>query len=123
MPQPHFLVADSEYIIAMEAERILRELLPCAVSIVNPRSAAACSEIAWETMTLALVDTGFHLDEGGALAELARRHGLPVVFTTAATAYMRGVPGFPEAPVLGKPFDPERFAEVVLPHAAARLKA
>lgn len=121
MPLPHFLVAESEYLIAMEAERLLRELLPCEVTIVNPRDAAACAAIAWETVSLALLDTGFLFEEGGALAEAARRHGVPVAFTTASTAYARGVPGFPGTPVLGKPFDPERFAAAILSRRAAPI--
>lgn len=121
MPQPHFLVAESEYLIAMEAERILRELQPCAVTIVNPRDAAACAAITWEAVSLALLDTGFFLEDGRALAEAARQSGVPVVFTTASAAYLHGVPGFPEAPVLGKPFDPEGFAAAILPRLGASI--
>ncbi|SBW09434.1 conserved hypothetical protein [uncultured Alphaproteobacteria bacterium] len=120
MAQLRFLVADGEYIIAMEAERILRELLPCEVAIVNPAALEAQADTAWEGLALALLDTGFQLvEEVAGLAGLLRQRGVPVVFTTANAAFLRGVPGFPEVPVLGKPFDPARFAEVILPLVGA----
>lgn len=116
MAQIRFLVADGEYIIAMEAERILRELLPCEVAIVNPGNLGAQADTAWDGLALALLDTGFRLVEDvTALAGLLRQRGVPVVFTTANAAFLRGVPGFPGVPVLGKPFAPARFAEVILP--------
>lgn len=121
MGQPHILVAESEYLIAMEAERLLRDLLPCEVTIVNPASAAACAGIPWGEVTLALLDTGFRLDARRAFVERVRQGGIPVVFTTANAAYMRGVPGFPGTPVLGKPFDAARFAEVIRPLLAAGI--
>lgn len=121
MGQPHIVVAESEYLIAMEAERLLRDLLPCEVTIVNPASAAACDGIPWEEVKLALLDTGFRLDAVRAFAQRVRQRGIPVVFTTANAAYMRGVPGYPGTPVLGKPFDAARFGEVIRPLVAAGI--
>lgn len=115
MSHPRFLVADGEYIIAMEAERLLRELLPCEVAIVNPGSRADCAELEGTGLSLALIDTGFRFGEdAAALARRLMQQGVPVAFTTANAAYLRGVPGFPDTMVLGKPYDPARFAEMVL---------
>lgn len=114
MPEPRILVADGEYIIAMEAARILGDLLPYPVTIVNPARGAGA--IVWEGLALALIDTGFRLDADAlALAAEARRRGVALAFTTASAGYLRGVPGFVDAPVLGKPFDPASFAAAIPP--------
>lgn len=119
MSHPRFLIADGEYIIAMEAERLLRELCACEVAIVNPGSSSDCAGIDGAGLSLALIDTGFRLDEETAgLARRLLRQGVAVAFTTANAAYLQGVPGFPGTPVLGKPYDPARFAELVLRSAA-----
>lgn len=115
MTKPHLLVADPEYIIAMEAERILHELMDCEVTIINPHCSTDRLGLNWSIYSLAMLDTGLCLGEIRVVAELLQRHGIPVVFTTAHQAYTRGVPGFPTTPVIAKPYGPEQFAAAVLP--------
>lgn len=115
MTHPVFLIADTEYIIAMEAERILRDLFACTVAIVNPRCVSACANLAWTTYTAVLLDTGFRFDEVRFLAELLQRQGIPVIFTTANADYAHGVPGFPTTPVLNKPYAAADVAAVIVP--------
>ena len=113
--KPHLLVADPEYIIAMEAERILHELVDCDVTIVNPHRASERLSLGWTGFALVLLDTGLDLDDTRVIAELLQRQGIAVVFTTANQDHVRGVPGFPTTPVIAKPFGPEQFAKSVLP--------
>jgi len=113
MTKPHVLVADPEYIIAMEAERILRELMDCNVTIINPHCSADRLGSSWTTYSLVLLDTGSCIGEIRVIAELLQRQGIPVVFTTAHQAYTKGVPGFPTTPVVAKPYGPEQFAAVL----------
>lgn len=115
MNKPHLLVADPEYIIAMEAERILHELLDCDVTIVNPLCNTDRLSLAWSSYKLVMLDTGLCLGEIRVIAELLQRQGISVVFTTAHQAYAHGVPGFPTTPVIAKPYGPEQFAAAVLP--------
>lgn len=115
MTLPHILIADPEYIIAMEAECILRDLLPCEVTIVNPQNAADRANLSWTRYALVLLDTGFCCRESRLLADLLQRQGIPVVFTTANQAYVEGVPGFPTTAVIPKPYDVEQVANAVRP--------
>lgn len=119
MSKPHFLVADPEYIIAMEAERILHDLVDCDVTIINPHCASECGSLGWTSYTLVMLDTGFCLGEIRVIAELLQRQGIPVVFTTANQPFARGVPGFPTTPVIVKPYGPAQFAAAVLPLLAS----
>ena len=115
MNKPHLLVADPEYIIAMEAERLLHDLMECDVTIINPHCATDRLALSWTTYSLVMLDTGFCLGEIRVIAELLQRQGIPVVFTTAHQAFTHGVPGFPTTPVVAKPYGQEQFAEAVLP--------
>lgn len=123
MSKPHFLVADPEYIIAMEAERILHELVDCDVTIVDPLRAAEGQTLGWGGYALVVLDTDFCSGQIRVLAELLQRQGTPVVFTTAHQSMIHGVPGFPTTPVIGKPYGPEQFAAAVMPLLAAASRA
>ncbi len=112
MSKPHFLVADPEYIIAMDAERILRELVDCDVTIV---AHGVAESQGWGGYSLVILDTDFCCGHLRVLAELLQRQGTPVVFTTASQSMARGVPGFPNTPVVEKPYGAEQLAAAVLP--------
>ncbi len=115
MRKPHILVADPEYIIAMEAERILHDLLDCDVTIINPHRCGERTVSEWADYGLVMLDTGICLGEIQAIAERLRQQGIPMAFTTAHQAFAHGVPGFPDTPVLAKPYGPEQFAAAILP--------
>lgn len=119
MSKPHFLVADPEYIIAMEAERILHELVDCDVTIINPLCIADRLSLGWTRYALVMLDTGLCLGEIRVIAELLQRQGIPMAFTTANQAFVRGVPGFPTTPVIVKPYGPTQFVAAVLPLLAS----
>jgi len=99
------LILEDEYLIGLDLERIAEE---CGAQSVH--LATTIVELqAWignhPKCDLAILELQAHGASSLAVAAILQRRGVPIVFTTA---YERGadegVPGFPGAPIVGKPY-------------------
>ncbi|RWX79218.1 response regulator transcription factor [Neorhizobium lilium] len=103
------LVVDQEYLVAMEAERILQERGAYETQIAMP----------WE-LAKALKESDFDMILIDAMVVAApecqgliRQSGLPVVLLSFRSHDLDGVPEWPGAPVVPKPFDDEQVLQAV----------
>ena len=116
---PQALVVDSDYIVALETERLLTETFGMAVTILNPTALAEhLKEHAFRgngprRYELVVYDTG--LPEGQEMNEVGELHDVAahLMFTTTHDTFLGGVPGFPGIPVVGKPYDVGLFEDAV----------
>ena len=111
------LVVEDEYLIAMDAERILSDSFACTIELSNRREFAKA--LASSPYHIVVLDTGASLDE--LPEEIARivETGAAVVLTTSDNELIEGLPGFDTIAVLAKPYDDDRLIEVVRTHAAS----
>ncbi|MFN7103274.1 MAG: hypothetical protein ACK4N1_11730 [Pseudorhizobium sp.] len=101
------LVIDREYLIAMEAERILLEAVPCAVQIAMPHDYAATLEAS--RFDLVVIDAGVVEHGGSAIIERQHQMGTAVIFTTLTNDSMDALPEFRGFANVAKPFVDEEL--------------
>ncbi|MCW2306612.1 hypothetical protein [Rhodobium gokarnense] len=126
-------MVDSDYIVALETERLLTETFGMAVTILNPTALAEhLKEHAFcgtgpRHYELVVYDTG--LPESQEMNDVGELHDVAahLMFTTTHDSFLGGVPGFPGIPVVGKPYDVRLFEDAVGAslsfNLSARLKA
>ena len=116
------LVLEEEYLIALEISRILEEANVGTIEVVRNIEELAAKEPEFGRFDAAIVEIKTF---GESVVPAARRiaeAGIPIVFGTAFEEYMDGVPGFPDAPVVLKPYAADQFVAAVLSAIARRSK-
>lgn len=98
----HILVVDREYLVAMEAERLLVDALACAVRIAMPHDYVAA--LTDQNYDLLLIDAGIVDSEGAEALKAAQRAGTRLVFTTLTNDSMERLPEFAGSATVAKPF-------------------
>jgi DNA-binding response OmpR family regulator len=81
VPRPRILILESEYLVALDAERILREAFPCDVTIGQTEAGQVVHGD--ETYDVALLDVGPSLLHAFRSARRLCRGGVGVIFTCA----------------------------------------
>lgn len=105
------LVIDSEYLVAMDAERILAEALNCPVTATTFNG---CFEVLeGRKFDLAIIDAT-KPDELSILLEKIGTSAKGIVFTIDDTMHAGGVPGYLNTPVVLKPFVATTLVSTVL---------
>lgn len=110
------LVVDPEYLIAMDAERILNTALPCEVEIAMPRDYPAV--LASRNFDVVLIDSS--LVESPEEAQRLRAADAAIVFATSLTEEVVGLADWPDIAVVPKPFDDRQLVEAI--RNAARIE-
>ncbi|WP_027231095.1 response regulator [Phyllobacterium sp. UNC302MFCol5.2] len=107
------LVLEDEYLIGLDLERIAEECGAQSVQLiatVGELQAQIANETDYDLAILEVQARGVSsLDSA---AEMQRR-GLPIVFTTAYDSQANGVPGFPDIPVVAKPYGKAQILQAV----------
>lgn len=106
------LLVEDEYLIALDAEQILRDLGAERVDIVSTYEKAAAAA-ANGRFDLVVLDLNLNGKLSFPIAEAFGRRGVPVVFASGYELRTRPLPGFPGGPVVTKPYSAERFREAV----------
>ncbi|MEW9617060.1 hypothetical protein AB3G45_24945 [Shinella sp. S4-D37] len=115
---PHILIAEREFLIALDAEYLIKAALNCRTTLLRPEQLDQ-----WETAMLADVDLCL-LDVPLDAAQIRERverlvaNGVPLLFTTVGDNHRDGVEGFEVIPVLMKPHD----GETLVAHVTGRLR-
>ncbi|MDY6949833.1 MAG: hypothetical protein SXG53_29520 [Pseudomonadota bacterium] len=108
---PQILVVDREYLIAMEAERILMDSMACTVRIAMPHDYAETMEAG--RFDVVVVDAGVVEDRGSDAIRRQGRLGAAVIFTTLTNDSMERLPEFKGFASVAKPFVDEELLSAV----------
>ncbi|MFB9949400.1 hypothetical protein ACFFP0_11105 [Rhizobium puerariae] len=103
------LIVDLEYLVAMEAERILGDAFQCDIQIAMPHEYPAVLEN--QTFDIVLIDSGLARKPEG--ADDLRAAGVGVVFSTFLDEELAGLADWPGVAVVPKPFDEEQLTDAV----------
>lgn len=98
----HILVVDREYLVAMEAERLLVDALACAVQIAMPHDFVAA--LAGQRYDLLVIDAGIIDFDGVGAIKAAQHAGTRLIFTTLTNDSMDRLPQFAGSAAVAKPF-------------------
>jgi len=110
---PHILIAEPEFLIALDAEYLIKAAFDCRVTLQRPEQVDH-----WDSTALADVDLCL-LDVPGETAETLARirrlvdKGVPLLLTTVSEAHQKGVAGFETLPVATKPFEADTLLAMV----------
>lgn len=96
------LIAEKEYLIAIDAKEIVSSLLPCDVTVTTLHELQR--QISESTWDLALIDIAGDPQTNRRNANMVLATGAGLVFLTGHTDLAPGVPGLDEWPVVIKPF-------------------
>lgn len=104
---PHIAIVDDEFLIAVDAEYLIKEALECRTTLIRPDQVAHWTDRDLSKLDLCLVD--LPLRAAGATAMASRLEGLkvPFLFTSVSEQLRRGVQTFQGIPVIMKPYDGE----------------
>lgn len=110
---PHIVVAEREFLIALDAEYLIKAALDCRITLLRPEQLDQWDAAALAQVDLCLVDVP--LDAGRITARVERllAAGVPLIFTAITDIHPEGIDGFPGIPVARKPFDGETLAGLV----------
>ena len=107
-----FLIAQKEYLIALDATEILTGLIPADIDTCSMvELSAKLRETHWD---LVLLDTTEAPDEDRRNASMVLASGAGLVFLTGYSEFAGGVPAFEEWPVVTKPFMDSQLLDAVL---------
>lgn len=107
----HFLVIEQEYLIAMDAERILTAALDCVVFIATLGNFR--DVLKEQRFDIVLLDIGAGPRPSPCDLAAILATGAKLVFTTADDDFAAGVPGFGTGPVLIKPYDEGQLVTLI----------
>lgn len=96
------LIAEKEYLIAIDARQIVAAILPCDVTIATmTQFEQTLDEGPWD---IALIDVAYEPEVNRHNANRILAAGAGLVFLTGHNDLAEGVPGLSEWPVVTKPF-------------------
>lgn len=110
---PHIVVAEREFLIALDAEYLIKAALDCRITLLRPEQLDQWDAAALADIDLCLYDVP--LDAGSVTARIRRLidAGVPLLFTAVLDVHPEGIDGFAGIPVARKPFDGEGLAAQV----------
>lgn len=112
-PVPHLVIAEREFLIALDAEYMIKSALECRISIVRPEQLDAWDAAALSGIDLCLLDVPLDVSRVEALARRLREHDVPLLFTSVCEIHRNGVEGLAAVPVAMKPYETEAFIDLV----------
>ncbi|CAH0341932.1 hypothetical protein [Rhizobium sp. CECT 9324] len=113
MPHPslHVLIAENQYLIAMEVERILTETLACEVTIV-PLTRLE-SELAKAKFDIVILDAAPNDNLNAVRGRMIEEAGAEPVFLSSYDQFLHASTAPNAYPFITKPPQPEALAEAV----------
>ena len=109
------LIVDLEYLVAMEAERILDGAFTCEIEIAMPRDYQAL--LSSESFDMLLIDSS--VIQSAEEASRLRAAGIAILFSTLSDDELTGISEWPGVAVVAKPFDDQQLIQAVRKLCAA----
>lgn len=97
------LLVEDEFLIALDAEEMLRELGAASVTVASTFEDAE-ARIAAQRFDLAILDVNLNGRKSFPLAEMLLKHGTPVVFGTGYNLLTRQMDGYEAGVCVTKPY-------------------
>jgi len=110
---PHIVIAEHEFLIALDAEYLIRSAIDCRTTLVRPEQLGQWNPAALADVDLCLIDVP--LDMSGIAPAIQRLvdAGVPLLLTTVSEAHQKGVAGFETLPIATKPFEADTLLAMV----------
>ena len=115
---PHIVIAEREFLIALEAEYLIKSALSCRTTLLRPEQLDRWEPAALADIDLCLLDVPLDAGRVHARIEQLIGEGVPLLFTTVSDVHRHGVEGFEAIPVVMKPHDAATLVSLV----TARLR-
>ncbi|WP_439614784.1 hypothetical protein [Shinella sp.] len=110
---PHILIAEREFLIALDAEYLIKAALDCRISLLRPEQLDQWDAAALGDIDLCLLDVPLDATRITARIERLIEARVPLLFTTVGEIHRDGVAGFEVIPVARKPYDGETLVALV----------
>lgn len=107
------LIVEAQALIALDIQRVLEDCNAGETVFARAPEELAPFETQLNMLALAIIEVVGQDGPWHALACQIARAGVPVIFVTAEMRLRAGVPGFPDSPVLIKPFLESDLLEAV----------
>lgn len=110
---PHILIAEREFLIALDAEYLIKAALDCRITLLRPEQLDQWDAAALADVDLCLFDVPLNAVPVAFRIERMLEAQVPLLFTTVGEIHVDGVAGFETIPVARKPYDGEILAALV----------
>lgn len=110
---PHIVVAEREFLIALDAEYLIKSALECRITLLRPEQLDQWDGAALADIDLCLYDMPLNAEPVTARIHRLIAAGVPLLFTAVLDVHPEGIADFAGIPVVRKPFDGERLAALV----------
>lgn len=110
---PHILIAEREFLIALDAEYLIKAALDCRITLLRPEQLDQWDEAALADVDLCLFDVPLNATPVASRIEKMLAAQVPLLFTTVGEIHVGGVEGFETIPVARKPYDGEALVALV----------
>ncbi len=107
------LIVETEIIISLSMQAALQSHgIEEVIVLTNPRDFGA-RQMSWSDVAFAILELEREKPEAIALIRSAREHHVPVLGLTADSRLEKGMPEFPDMPILVKPVPDQTLMEAV----------
>lgn len=110
---PRILIADREFLIALDAECLIKSALDCRTTLLRPEQIDQWDLAALADVDLCLLDVPLDVEQITARVERLVEARVPLLFTSLGDIHVEGVERFEVIPVARKPYDGETLIALV----------
>lgn len=110
---PHILIVEPEFLIALDAEYLIKAALDCRITLQRPEQVDHWDFAALAGVDLCLLDLPNEAGETIARIQRLVDASVPLLLASLSETYGEGLAGFEVIPVVTKPFDGETLAALV----------
>jgi CheY-like chemotaxis protein len=107
------LLVEDEFLIALDAEQILKDLGARSVEIIS-NFAKACERAAGAAVDVVVLDVNLNGQLSFPSAEILKERGVPVVFASGYQLSERSPAGFEDSISVGKPYTLDALRQALL---------
>jgi hypothetical protein len=110
---PHIVIAEREFLIALDAEFLIKAALDCRITLLRPEQLDQWDSAALSGIDLCLLDVPLDATQITARIQRLIDARVPLLFTTVGGVDTSGIEGFEVIPVAKKPYDGEAIMTLI----------
>lgn len=111
--RPHILIAEREFLIALEAEYLIKSAFDCRITLIRPEQLDQWDSAMLADIDLCLLDVPLDATQVTARVERLIEARVPLMFTTVADINAEDIQGFEVIPIARKPYEGEALIALV----------